>query len=64
MSNQDLETIIVMDASSGEVFILPYNSNIYDDYEQFYAELGFKESNCSCMIVRTMDFNIQFYKET
>jgi hypothetical protein len=47
--------ITILDFSSGEVFIFPYDKNIYDNAEDFFnssycQERGIREKNCQYMV--------------
>jgi hypothetical protein len=51
--------ITILDFSTGEVFIFPYDVNIYDDAEDFFdssfaEEYGLRESNCQYMVSETL----------
>ncbi len=51
-----MQKIIILDHSTGEVHIFDYDSNKFDNYENFYlvvneeTGLHFTDSQCSCMI--------------
>ena len=58
------EKIVILDFTSGEVFILDYDSNIYDDPEDFFSipEMNnFNMNTCEFMIVKTSEFQIKFH---
>lgn len=56
MTNKEIEYIIILDFSTGQVYIKEYDSNIVDSYEEFYEilneeyDLNLSDSNCQCMI--------------
>lgn len=58
------ELIVILDFTSGEVFILDYDSNIYNDPEDFFTipEMKyFSISNYEYMIVKASEFQIKFH---
>ena len=53
--------ITILDFSTAEVFIFPYDTNIYDDAEDFFdspyaEEYGLRESNCQYMVSDSLVF--------
>jgi len=64
MSNKEKEFIIIIDSSIGETIISEYDSNVYEDYEDFYEVLNkehglnLSDSNCNCMIT-TGEFKLR-----
>ena len=47
--------IIILDFSTAEVFIFPYNENIYNNAEDFFdseycTNRGLRETNCQYMV--------------
>ncbi len=55
--------ITILDFSTGEVFIFPYDENIYEDAQDFfdspYAEdYGLRETNCQYMVSETLALKI------
>jgi hypothetical protein len=47
--------ITILDFSTAEVFIFPYDENIYDNAEDFFesaycTERGIRETNCQYMV--------------
>lgn len=55
--------ITILDFSTGEVFIFPYDENIYEDAQDFfegaYAEqYGLQESNCQYMVSEQLALQI------
>lgn len=62
--NMEPEKIVILDFTSGEVFILDYDSNIYDDPEDFFSipEMdNFNMNTCEFMIVKASEFQIKFH---
>lgn len=58
-----MQKIIILDFSTSEVHVFDYDSNIYEDYEDFYVQLeekgyNFTDSNCQCMIVDNLKIEI------
>jgi hypothetical protein len=59
-----MKKIIILDFSTAEVFIFPYDENIYDNAEDFFEsayceEKGIRETNCQYMV--TDDLKLQIY---
>jgi len=55
--------IIILDFSTGEVFIFPYDENIYDNAEGFFdsaycTEKGIRETNCQYMVSDNLNIQI------
>ncbi len=55
--------IIILDFSTSEVFIFPYDENIYENSEDFFdsaycEELGLRETNCQYMVVDQLKLQI------
>ncbi len=55
--------ITILDFSTGEVFIFPYDENIYEDAQDFFdspyaEEFGLQESNCQYMVSETLTLQI------
>ena len=48
---ENIKKIIILDYSTGEVYIKDYNDKIWQDSENFLLEHGFKENDCNWMIV-------------
>ena len=52
------EKIIILDYATGKVYITHYDSNIVEDYGEYYEiinkefDLNLSDINCSCMIVK------------
>lgn len=53
-----MEKIIILDFSDGEVYIKDYDTNIWEDAEEFLNEYGFSESECHWMTVPILKLNI------
>ncbi len=55
--------ITILDFSTAEVFIFPYDADIYDDAEDFFdspyaEEYGLRESNCQYMVSEQLSLKI------
>lgn len=55
--------ITILDFSTGEVFIFPYDENIYEDAQDFFdseycTERGITQSNCEYMVSDTLTLQI------
>jgi hypothetical protein len=55
--------IIILNFATAEVFIFPYDENIYDNCEDFFdspycEELGLRESDCQYMVVDNLKLQI------
>lgn len=55
--------IVILDFSTGEVFIFPYDENIYDNAEDFFdgpycEERGIRETNCQYMVSDSLTLQI------
>lgn len=55
--------IIILDFSRGEVFVFPYNENIYDNAEDFFEsdyckDKGIRETDCQYMVVDELRLQI------
>lgn len=63
MSNEVQEKIVILDFQSGDLYILDYDSNIYDEPEDFFATEEMEDISinvCEYMIVSAEEFNIKF----
>lgn len=56
---ENIKKIIILDYSTGEVYIKNYDPNIWEDSENFLLEHGFKESDCHWMIVDKLNIVIE-----
>lgn len=62
--NVQREKIIILDFSTGKVYITDYDSNIVDSYEEYYEilneeyDLNLSDSNCQCMISKNLTIQI------
>jgi hypothetical protein len=59
-----MKKIIILDFSTSEVHVFNYDTNIYEEYEDFYTAMddegyNFTDSNCQCLI--TENLNIQIH---
>lgn len=55
--------ITILDFSTGEVFIFPYDENIYDDAQDFFEgayaeEYGLREGDCQYMVSESLALKI------
>jgi hypothetical protein len=55
--------IIILDFSTGEVFVFPYDENIYDNAEDFFEsdyckEIGIRETDCQYMVSDNLTLQI------
>jgi hypothetical protein len=55
--------ITILDFSTGEVFIFPYDEYSYDNAEDFFdspyaEEYGLRESNCQYMVSENLSLKI------
>lgn len=57
-----MSNIIILDFSTTEVHVFPYDNHVWESGEDFIAqdpyELGLKESNCQYMIVEELNIKI------
>lgn len=63
MSNEVQQLIVIMDFQSGDLYVLPYNSNIYEEPEDFFAQEEMSDisiSMCEYMIISAEEFNVKF----
>jgi len=63
MSSDMPEKIVILNYQSGQVYILDYDSNIYEDAEDFFASeemSDFSYNDCHYMVVRAEDLQISF----
>jgi hypothetical protein len=57
------EKIIILDFSTGEVHVFPYDEDLYEDASDFLEndickELGIRESDCQYMVVDQLNIQI------
>jgi hypothetical protein len=55
--------IIILDFSTSEVFVFPFDENIYDNAEDFFdseycLEKGIRETNCEYMVSDNLNIQI------
>jgi hypothetical protein len=55
--------ITILDFSTGEVFIFPYDENVYEDAQDFFdseycTDRGINLSNCEYMVSDTLTLQI------
>lgn len=55
--------IIILDFSTGKVFVFPYDENIYDNAEDFFdsdycLDEDIRETNSQYMVVKNLTLNI------
>ena len=56
-SNETKQSIIILDFSTGNVYIADYDANIVEDYNHYYEilneehDLNLSDSNCQCIIL-------------
>jgi len=55
--------IIILEFSTTEVFVFPYDENIYDNAEDFFdsaycTEKGIRETNCQYMVLDNLNIQI------
>lgn len=63
MFSDEPHKIVILDYQSGQVFVLDYDPNIYDDAEEFFATeemSNFSYSDCHYMTVMAKDLQISF----
>lgn len=56
---ENIKKIIILDYSTGEIYIKNYNEKIWQDSENFLLEHGFKINDCSWMIVNKLNLQIE-----
>ena len=59
-----MQKIIILDFRLGDVHVFDYDTNIYEDYEDFYTAMNeegyvFTDDDCHCLI--TDNLNIQIH---
>ena len=62
--NMEPEKIVILDFTSGELYVLDYDHNIYEDPEDFFSipEMdNFNMNTCEFMIVKASEFQIKFH---
>lgn len=63
MNSDEPQKIVILNFQSGAVLILDYDSNIYDDPEEFFAQEDMSDhsiNDCHYMIVTAKDLVISF----
>ena len=55
--------ITILDFSTGEVFIFPYDESIYEDAQDFFdseycTDRGIRETNCQYMVSETLALKV------
>ena len=56
---ENIKKIIILDYSTGEIYIKNYNDKIWQDSENFLLEHGFKITDCNWMIVDKLNLKIE-----